>query len=253
MESIPGAACTPLPWDSQFWGFAVARLDAETLSSSALDQADAWCAAHGIRCLYVRVGGSDPRTLAAAEAGGCRFVDVRMELALPLTGRVPAAAEAGDVVVRAAGPADLPQLEALAAKAHRDTRFFKDSRFPAARAADLYRAWLERDVARHVAVVCETPTRPTRPCGYVTCELDAARGEGRIGLLAVAPESTGRGLGTRLVRAALQRFAAEGLRTARVATQATNVAALRLYEAAGFRTCAASLWFHKWFAGGAHE
>ncbi len=176
---------------------------------------------------------------------------MRMELTLPLPGPLPAAAESGAVVVRPATPADVSALRDLAAGAHRDTRFFKDNRFPAARAMDLYRSWIERDVHRHHVLVCESPTHPGRPSGYVTCERDADAGEGRIGLIAVAPGSTARGLGTRLVRAALGWFAAERLRTATVATQATNVAAMRLYEAAGFRTRDVSLWFHKWFAGGA--
>lgn len=208
---------------------------------------DAWCTARRIRCLYFRTGGSCPCTLALAAAGGFRFVDVRTELSLPLPRTAPTEPPPDDIVVRPATQADLPELQNLAAGSHHDTRFFKDDLFDAARAGDLYRGWIERDFARHHMMVSEFRARPGRPCGYVTCERDHATGEGRIGLIAVAPDSMRRGLGISQVHAAVNWFTAEGLHTAKVVTQGTNVPALRLYETAGFRTSDVSLWFHKWF------
>lgn len=242
--------CTLLDWDSRFWGFPIARLNSSTLSAALLDQVAAWCATHRIRCLYFRADGSCPRTLAMAADAGFRFVDVRMELSLALTGLPLVDSKPGEDAVRPATGDDLAELQQLAAHAHRDTRFYKDDRFDAAKAADLYRTWIERDFAAHLVLICESPRYPERPCGYVTCEYDATKGEGRIGLIAVASQAAGRGFGTQLMHAALRYFVARGLQTVRVVTQATNVPAMRLYEAAGFRTSNVTLWFHKWFPKG---
>jgi ribosomal protein S18 acetylase RimI-like enzyme len=38
-----------------------------------------------------------------------------------------------------------------------------------------------------------------------------------------------------------------GLESVRVATQVTNIPALRLYEGCGFRAADAKVWFHRWF------
>ena len=53
--------------------------------------------------------------------------------------------------------------------------------------------------------------------------------------VAVAQRAEGRGLGSRLVRAALDELQARGVATARVVTGVGNAPALRMYETAGFR------------------
>jgi ribosomal protein S18 acetylase RimI-like enzyme len=56
--------------------------------------------------------------------------------------------------------------------------------------------------------------------------------------VAVAADHGGEGVGTALVRAATERFAAAGVSTAKVVTTSDNVAALAMYAAAGFRPAA---------------
>lgn len=241
--------CTLLPWDTEFWGFPVARLNGSTLAAAAMPKVNEWCAAHGVRCLYFLAAGSCPRTLGLAHEHGFRFVDVRVELSLAAAAPRGSAATPGSAVVRPAAAADLPELRELAALSHHDTRFFKDDRFDAGRAADLYRQWIERDFARHTVLVSEAASDPGRASGYISCERDEAVGVGRIGLVAVAAEHHGCGHGTALLEAALQWFAAARLDTVRVVTQATNVAALRLYERCGFLTSAVNVWFHRWHDG----
>jgi GNAT superfamily N-acetyltransferase len=51
-----------------------------------------------------------------------------------------------------------------------------------------------------------------------------------------------------LLAAAAGHCAGAGVSRMAVATQATNVSALRLYEQAGFRATTALVWFHKWFS-----
>ena len=50
-----------------------------------------------------------------------------------------------------------------------------------------------------------------------------------------------------LLNAAMSAAAKLGAKKIRVATQGTNVAALKLYEKAGFRVCDVKIWFHRWF------
>ena len=47
--------------------------------------------------------------------------------------------------------------------------------------------------------------------------------------------------------AAMLAAAELGAKKIRVVTQGTNVAALKLYEKAGFRVCDVKIWFHRWF------
>jgi dTDP-4-amino-4,6-dideoxy-D-galactose acyltransferase len=242
------APCALLAWDTRFWGFPVARLTASSLTAAGAEAAFDWCSRHGVRCLYFLAAGSCRNTLAHAHAYGFRFVDVRVELALslrksgPSRGAWPITAR-----VRLATPSDLPDLLRLAAASHYDTRFFKDERFDAARAEDLYKEWISRDVSQHTVFVCESPTAVGRPCGYISCARDEERREGSIGLIAVVPDHKGAGLGTALMEAALEWCVDAGLDSVRVVTQGTNVAALRLYERCGFLTADVGIWFHRWF------
>lgn len=240
--------CALLPWDTDFWGFPIARLNAEALTPPLLADATEWCARHRVRCLYFLAAGSCPRTLALAATNEFRFVDVRVELSLHLTESLLPEETPDSSGIRPATQSDLLSLQELAAEAHRDTRFFKDERFNPARAAALYREWIARDFTQHVVLTCDTDTQLPNACGYVSCTIDATSGEGSIGLIAVASNLTGKGFGRKLVRGALRWFATQQVRTVRVVTQATNVAAMRLYEGNGFRTREARVWFHKWFA-----
>jgi dTDP-4-amino-4,6-dideoxy-D-galactose acyltransferase len=235
-----GELCTHLPWDSEFWGFPVARISSPTLTEETLQYALAWSAQNHIRCLYFAADGTSGETLRLAAAGGFRFVDMRVELEkAPLS---PAPAVAG---IRRATPDDLPELLTIARASHRDTRFFKDLQFEQGRAADLYARWIEQDLRSQVVLVAAA-REERRVTGYVTCQL--AGTAGRIGLIAVDGQAQGRGVGRALVQASLGWFADHSADHVRVATQATNVKALRLYESAGFMTAEVKAWFHRWFS-----
>lgn len=229
---------SPLPWDSEFFGFPIGRLtarcDAPALAATAV--ADARAA--GLRCLYWLVPAGNPLLPPAAQDLGFRFVDLRLDFRLaPVE---PGAPSAG---IRSARADDLPALRDLAGDTLRDTRFGKDPGFAPDRVAALYARWIDRDFAENHILVA--PDEQDRPVGLVTCSRSTS-GEGRIGLFAVHPAQAGQGLGRRLLDTARSWFATEDCAAVHVATQASNVAAQRAYQAQGFRTISADLWFHLW-------
>jgi len=236
---VRGAAVTRLDWDSDFFGFPIARVNAVRLDEPAAEEAIEVCRAQGIRCAYLLLAADDARSSAIAQAAGFVLHDVRLTFERP----VPEAAAA----VPGIGPARPEQraaLEALAREAFAHTRFLSDTGFPATRARELYAAFVRRglDGAPQRATLTDPATE-----GFVVCRLDARAGVGEIELIAVAAAGRRRGLGRALVDAALATFAGAGLRRATVATQAANVASQRLYQGSGFRTREASLWLHRWF------
>ncbi len=235
--------CTPLAWDSAFWGFPVARLNDSRLTHESLRRALAWAAQQKTRCLYFAADGSDGETLRLATEGGFRFVNVRMDMEKHLSGNIVCESTAPGI--RISRTTDLAVLQDIARYSHEDTRFFKDGSFDRARAAELYAKWIERDAREHVILVFTMPDNAKSVVGYVTCQLEAP-GKGRIGLIAVAREAREKGLGCELVKAALGWFGDKSIATVCVATQACNVPALRLYESAGFKARETRVWFHWW-------
>lgn len=231
-----------LPWDSSFFGVRIGRLQHARLTPESLRGVLDWAAAERLQCLYFFADANCPVTLSLAKEGGFQFIDLRVDLALALAEVQPEPAGEG---FRAASPADLPALEGIAREAHTDTRFFKDVRFPGGRAADLYAEWIQRDFRVHQVFV--VAGQRATAAGYVTCQVDREKKVGRIGLIAVDKGQQGQGLGRALVRGALRWFREQHCREVRVATQASNIAAQRLYQSLGFRTAEANATFHRWF------
>ena len=239
-------SCSQLAWDSAFWGYPIAKLNATTLTRERLERALAWCREQSVRCLYFAACGTCPTTLELASQAGFRFVDVRIDLHRPLEREVDGARR-DPAPVRAATAGDREALCRLARLAHRDTRFFKDSSFERSRAEDLYAAWITRDLESEAVLVWDDGGEQCNLGGYVSCRPEADTASGRIGLIAVDPARRGSGIGRGLLAAASSHLARAGIGRLAAATQATNVPALRLYEQAGFRVATTLVWFHKWF------
>ena len=230
--------CRELPWDSQHFGMAIGTVSRPPLAEADMDAVDAWAAEHRIRCLYLLCPAGCLPGVRLASARGFLFVDLRETLSLD----VPAASGEG-ATVRHAEAKDVPHLQAIAVSAHVDSRFFRDGGFPRDRCEALYTKWIERSMAKSAAVLVVDDD--LGPAGYVTCDRDGE--DWWIGLFAIAERSRGRGVGRGLLKSAVQWMAEQGAARVRVVTQGHNVAALRLYQHAGFRTCGAELWYHKWY------
>ncbi len=217
----------PLPWDSAFFGRSIARAHGDPVAAAV--EADAT----GVDCVYALVDPEDATTLWAAQEAGYRVVDHRLVFGRSVTAP-------GSAGIRAAAPADVPALEAIARTSFRGSRFANDPNFPDERCDALYVEWLRRGLTTPERQVLVTDAAE----GFVVC--GAAAGTGSIELIAVAEDAGGRGLGRALVDGALDRFARQGLAEAEVVTQAGNVAAQRLYVGGGFRPTAAGVWLHRW-------
>lgn len=247
MTAPAGEPCEPLPWDSAHFGFPIARVLGEALTRERCEAIDAWCARAGIRCLYFRARCDEPATPRAAEQHGYRFVDVRVDYHRLLADGDPDAAEpAGRAALRAATGDDRAVLDGIVRKSYGLTRFYFDDNFPRPRVEALYATWLGRSLEGFAdAVLVAGPVG--RPAGLVTCHLPKGADPARIGLVGVAEQEGGRGVGRELILGALGWFRHSGVRRIEVATQARNRPAQRLYQRCGFLTERVSLWYHKWY------
>ena len=228
-----------LPWDTEFWGIRIGRVEGGGLTPDLLARVDAWAAEQDVRCLYFLADGADARAPQAAEKGGFRLMDVRVEL------RRPAGREIADGV-REARPDDDEALRAIARSSHRVTRFYADPNFPDARCDDLYETWIAQSLGGWAQQVLVADVGDGA-AGYVSCHLDAEAGRGSIGLIAVDERARGAGLGVALSRAAVDWCTANGAETMSVVTQGRNTQALRTFERAGFVVDDLGLWLHKWY------
>lgn len=239
--------CQFLPWDTAFFGRRIARINGHQLDEQRLRQILAWCSARQIECLYFLAEAHDPHTVRLAEEHRFRFVDIRLTLQAQL-GKQTAQAEppASGMTVRLCQAADLPALRQIARSAYTDSRYYADDCFTEEQRSAFYETWITKSCEGYAdAVLVAEEARQV--LGYVSCSLTPGKPSGQIGLVGVASDAQGRGVGRLLLDAALRWFGEHGAQEVVVVTQGRNVPAQRLYQRSGFVTMSVQLWYHKWF------
>lgn len=233
-----------LPWDTDFFGVRIGRVEAASLCDADVAALRAWTEREAVECVYFLADATDTASIRAAERRGFALTDLRVTLERPLRSGEFAGGPAAGGAVGEAEPADVDDLAAIARSSHGDSRFYADPYFPRERCDDLYEEWIRNSCGDFADVVL-VERRDGVASGYVSGHLDAG-GVGRIGLVAVAERARGHSIGPRLVEASLGWFAGAGCQRVTVVTQGRNTRAQRLYEDAGFRTRSIGLWFHWW-------
>jgi dTDP-4-amino-4,6-dideoxy-D-galactose acyltransferase len=243
--------CRLLEWDSKFFGKQIATLGSARLEREQMDAALDWCRSHSIDCLYLLSQVDDSTTARLAAENGFDMVDIRMSFDADAQAQHARPQARSSWAIRGSRPDDIPALRAIAATSHTTSRFYSDGRFDPRLCGELYATWIEKSCrgwADHVLVA----ELEGRAAGYLTCKRREG-GRAEIGLFGIAEAARGKGLGSAMVAHALCWFAESGTQRVSVVTQARNVEAQRVYQAAGFRTSSVELWHHRWFgtrAGG---
>jgi|GEM_PF-1230864 len=124
---------------------------------------------------------------------------------------------------------DIPDLKKLVRPLFRESRFYSDPFFSKKDADNLYKSWIENSVKGEAAdVVLYLPRT-----GFVTCK-KTGRKSGSIVLVGVRKDARGKGVGTALVREAMNWFGKENIESVTVRTQLKNVKAMNFYIGLGF-------------------
>jgi dTDP-4-amino-4,6-dideoxy-D-galactose acyltransferase len=236
-----------LDWDSNFFGFRIARLTSQILTPELVGACRSWCAANHIECLYFLSVSNDVSTASLAHANGFELVDIRVTLKHSLRDYIACPAPA----IRPFCSSDAPRLREIARVSHGDSRFYYDPRFPRSRCDAFYETWIERSFSGWADIVLVAVLDGAAE-GYITCHL-APSGDGSIGLVAVSRESQGKGLGKQLVIAALEYFCRHNRKLVTVVTQGRNITSQRVYQRCGFLTQAVQLWYHFWLRTGSSQ
>ena len=231
----------PLPWDSSWLGFPVARFDAGPADDAeGVQAAIAQCRATGIRLLYLVLNPLAVAAAAAARASGAWLVDEKLTYELALA-EAESTLNVLPTVHLARGLAFTPALQQLARSSGEYSRFRHDPRIGLPAFNELYDQWLRRVLAQ--GQVWQA-TVAGEAAGMLA--MDGSSTTATIELLAVAPQARAHGLGKLLVQAARWEARQRGYRTLQVVTQGANRPGRQLYEQGGFRLRHVGHWYHLW-------
>lgn len=225
-----------LPFDSELFGFPVARLD----TSASVGPAKEALRAGGVRLAYAIVAWDEGVIRKDLEASGAELVDhkvrFRKELLEIPTTPIGVGPWKGTVCT--------PELEALALASGHRSRFLTDARVPRHVFPELYLAWIQRSVRHEIADDVLVMQVGGKPIALVTLAVKAGLGE--IGLVAVHESQRGRGLGRLLMAAAEASAIARGASHLEVVTQGVNAGACALYAASGYAVVKEEAVYHVW-------
>jgi dTDP-4-amino-4,6-dideoxy-D-galactose acyltransferase len=121
------------------------------------------------------------------------------------------------------------------------SRFQKDNRLNH-KFELLYRLWIQKSLTGEMADAVLVTKQGNNIEGFVTVQKKELHGQ--IGLIAVAPEAQGKGIGSKLIQAAESWHSQNNLKTCSVVTQLDNSGACRLYEKSGYSKEKIELVFH---------
>jgi GNAT superfamily N-acetyltransferase len=244
-----GGPCELLEWDSEHFGFGVARVVGSALDEPTARLADEWCADHEVRCLYFLADADDAEVSRAAAESGFRVVDLRMTIRRSMADE-PQPSGPDGVEMGEAREAELDSLRSIAAVSHRGGgRFYFDGGFPAERCDALYRAWIDRGFRDPDRMVLVSRV-DGEPVAYQVVGPVEEGGVRRLELIAVDPRRHGAGLGGATLSGAVRLLRITGTSQTWTILSARNIATVRLHARHGFISESVGVWHHKWYGRG---
>ena len=243
------APCQFLDWDTEFFGYRIARLNGTRLEPVLLKAVFDWCKAQNIECLYFLAETNDPQTVWLAEEHNFNLVEIRITLERSLLDwnpeTRPRAAEEG-VSIRDVEQADIPVLQEIARSSYVDSRYFFDRHFTEENWRSYYATWIKKSCTGG-ADLALAAVKDGEVIGYITGLIDKENNTGIYELTGVNESARRSGVGQELFRSGLDWYARNNVPSIWVATQGRNVATQRMIQRHAFLTKSCQFYYHKWF------
>lgn len=221
----------PLTWESEFFGFDHGRLvlgEGTSLSHSEMDQ---------YPLLQAKAAAEDYTAITWLNQLGFQLAEGEATLTMSLdnTERQPG--------IRVARPQQIPELRQAACREIVYSRF-RQPWYRTDQSQQFYAQWIENAVNGQFDDQCLVA------CGaqgeiFGFASVRAKGEEARLGLLAVALDQQGQGVGQRLLLAAADWGRVRGAKRLAITTQLSNVIAMRLYLRNGARLENTAYWFYR--------
>lgn len=241
--------CTLLEWDTEFFGKNIGRIIPNHLDANEFKAAMAWANKHQVECLYLLLDVDSFETIYLAENHGFHFQGLRTEVMRSLDNidslLLP---DTDNLVLRHATMDDIPYLRPIAQDAYHWTRFYSDANFSEAQCQKLYDIWLTKSITENYADYVVVAELAGEAVGYMTCNLASKPDskEGTFHLVGVNPKVRGRGIGQRVIVAAMQWLKTQGMTSVSLSTQGRNIPVIRFYQRIGFVSTSVQMWYHWW-------
>ena len=232
-----------LSWDTDVFGFPVAKIMPERLSTEVLQHNLNELRSQHIRLVYWVSDSQDPASQQAAQQANGILADRKVTYLCQLNKLKSVPEIDSEIESYPTTDPDIDLLE-LAYLAGLYSRFRVDSHITDAQFKKVYGLWMTNSAHRRIAQEVLVIKKQHKAVAMITLGEKNQRGD--IGLLAVDPLFHGQQLGTKLVRAAQAWCIQKGFEWGQVVTQQTNLPACALYEKCGYHIEKIEKFYHFW-------
>lgn len=228
-----------LDFDTKLFGFRVAKIT--DVEKGVVESLITDLKKKKIQYATYRLPAENLPLVHELERAGFIVVDGLISLRIDLKGVTLSLIEKN---IREAKREDIPELRKIARGAFLLNRFYNDPLIPKDKAPLVYERWIENSVLGKKADKVLLFEKE-EIAGFVTLEKKGLPGNwrGRIPLVAVSKNYQGKGIARKLINAALARFKEWGVENVEIDTAMFNIAALRAYQACGFKIVNSHLTF----------
>ena len=230
-----------LPFDSEIFGFGCGELVVkEELSTEALNEVLLQARERKIRHLCAKVPAAWVQVGNVLEGDGFLLKISSLDLTKKLEKKEDCLPDT-ITVFEANDPDRLVKITVDAFDS--GTRFHCEPSFSLENVTRLHSRWVY-NLLKNPNVTVLVSQDKSIINGYITVEMDLTSGNGNIGLFAVHKDSRNKGIGKRLLKAAVI-FAASNCELLQVRTESVNYPALNVYCKCGFSISGAWHVFHR--------
>lgn len=229
-----------LKWDSQFFGYPVARIVFDQDGGEKLDILLRQVQLERIRLSYLFVSAEYKELNNIILSRGCKFVDEKTVYSKSTEKQK----EYSNKITEYSGVKINDRLIELVLQAGKFSRYNLDINFKNSEYERLYTEWLKKSVNKTIAFKTFVALHDSKIIGITTLGKKSEYAD--IGLVAVDAKFRGIGIGSDLIHFADNTAFELGYRIIKVVTQLQNKGACRLYEKCNFQIESIVNVYHYW-------
>lgn len=231
-----------LSWDTEFFGFGVARISESSLSDSELSALLMELKINGVRLVYWPSTRMIDELIVSQYSGF--LADIKHTFVVDFGALNYEKFTSTKNVEPYRETMSIRDLENLATQSSEYSRFSVDKKISRMKLAELYNIWIKRSLKKEIAEEVLVIRDCDRTTGMIT--LGNKNGRGDIGLIAVHNNYRGKQYGEKLVRASQLWFRSNGYQVGQVVTQGANIPACNLYRKCDYTVETVEYFYHFW-------
>jgi dTDP-4-amino-4,6-dideoxy-D-galactose acyltransferase len=230
----------PLAWDTQFFGYPVARIILDQKGIANIDDLFNQLQSHRIRLTYFFTPPAEKELNERIAKKGALLVDQKTVFMKAAEKH----SHFANPISEFQGAAVTERLIELTLQAGIFSRFRTDSNFEKKEYERLYVEWITKSVSKEISFTTLVALKGSDILGITT--LDDENDHANIGLVAVDEKHRGQGIGRDLIHYSDTIAFDSGFKKIKVVTQMQNKSACKLYEKCGFHIDRITNIYHYW-------